>query len=47
MRMFDLFKTLNETSIANYADENTPYVSGDTHEDFIVSLETCSLKTFK
>ena len=40
-----LFK--NETDHVNYADDSTPYVTGDTIEGVINSLENVSIKLFK
>ena len=38
---------MNETDFASYADENTPYVTGDSLEGVINSLENVSIKLFK
>ena len=44
--MFDLFFIVNEIDFASYADDNTPFVSGDRLDDVFVSLENASLKLF-
>ena len=41
------FFSINETDYANYADDNTPYVTGDSVEDIINSLENDSMKANK
>ena len=38
---------MNETDFASYADENTPYVTGDSLEGVINSLENVSVKLFR
>ena len=38
---------MNETDFASYADDNTPYVTGDSIEDVINSLENVSITLFK
>ena len=38
---------MNETDFASYADDNTPYVTGDSLESVINSLENVSIKLFK
>ena len=38
---------MNETDFASYADDNTPYVTGDSIEDVINSLENVSTTLFK
>ena len=35
----DLFFTIEETGLASYADDNTPYVSADNTDGIIKSLE--------
>ena len=42
-----MFFTIEDTDIASYADDNTPYMSGDTIEGLIQSLEEVSKKLFK
>ena len=37
--MCDLFFIVNEIDFASYADDNTPFVSGDRLDDVLVSLE--------
>ena len=44
--MCDLFFIVNEIAFASYADDNTPFVSGDRLDDVLVSLENASLKLF-
>ena len=44
--MCDLFFIVNEIDFASYADDNTPFVSGDRLDDALVSLENASLKFF-
>ena len=43
--MCDLFFIVNEIDFASYADDNTPFVSGD-RLDVLDSLENASLKLF-
>ena len=43
----DLFLIMKETSFASYADENTPYVTAENHEEVIKSLEKDSIKLFQ
>ena len=43
----DLFWKMCETDFASYADDNTPYVSGDSIDDVIKSLEDDSINLFK
>ena len=43
----DLFWILCETDFASYADDNILYVSGDTIDDVIKSLEDDSINLFK
>ena len=43
--MCDLFFIVNEIDFASYADDNTPFVSGD-RLDVLDSLENASLKVF-
>ena len=38
---------MNETDFTSYADDNTPYVTGDSIEDVINSLENVSVTLFK
>ena len=44
--MCDLFFIVNEIDFASYADDNTPFVSGDSLQDVLDSLENASLKLF-
>ena len=44
--MFDIFFTVNEIDFSSYADDITPFVSGDRIEDVLDSLENASLKLF-
>ena len=44
--MCGLFFVVNEIDFASYADDNTPFVSGDRLDDVLVSLENASLKLF-
>ena len=43
----DLFFELNNIEFASYADDNTPYVSGETIDDVIHHLEKTSISLFK
>ena len=43
----DLFVTLNNTEIANHADDTTPYVVSDNADDLIASLEKSSKDLIK
>ena len=43
----DLFRIMGETDFASYADDNTPYVLGDSIDDVIKSLEDDSINLFK
>ena len=43
----DLFFELNNIEFASYADDNTPYVSGETIDDVIHHLEITSISLFK
>ena len=43
----DLFIMIHDISIANYADDNTPFVSGDTPLNVITSLENAAEKRFE
>ena len=43
----DLFQKICETDFAGYADDNKPYVSGDSIDDVIKSLEDDSINLFK
>ena len=36
-----------ETDFATYADDNTPYISGNSRDDIIKSLEDDSINLFK
>ena len=38
---------MNETDFASYVDDNTPYVTGDSIESVINSLENVSIQLFK
>ena len=40
--MCDLFVMMDNINIANYADENTPFVSGDTPLNLITSLKNAA-----
>ena len=40
----DLFFTIEDCDIANYADDNTPYLSGKNFEEVLNGLETASLR---
>ena len=44
--MCDLFFIVNKIDFASYADDNTPFVSGDRLDDVLISLENTSLKRF-
>ena len=44
--MFDLFFIVGEIDFASYADDNTPFVSGNRLDDVLDSLENASLKLF-
>ena len=44
--MCDLFFIVKEIDFANYADGNTPFVSGNRLEDILDSLEKVSSKLF-
>ena len=43
----DMFFTLNNHEIASYADDNTPYVTCNTIESMIASLEKIAKEIFK
>ena len=43
----DLFFTLNNTEIANYADDTMPYTVSDSIDDLISSLEGSSKDLLK
>ena len=43
----DLFVTMSHYDIANYADDNTPYVSGRNMEELVASLEELSEVIFQ
>ena len=45
--LIDLFFTIEDTDIASYADDNTPYVSADNIDGAIKSLEEASEISFK
>ena len=45
--MADLFFILSKIDIANYADDNTPYISSNDVNELIKSLEVASKKLFK
>ena len=47
MFLADLFFILNETDIANYADDNTSYTSSNDFNGLIRSLEEVSKELFK
>ena len=42
--MSDLFFTVTETEFASYADDSTPFLSGDRLDDVLDSLENASFK---
>ena len=42
--MSDIFFTVTETEFASYADDNTPFLSGDRLDDVLDSLENASFK---
>ena len=42
----DLFFIMNETEFASYADDNTPYTSGQNIDNVIRSLENDSVRLF-
>ena len=42
----DLFIMMDDISTANYADDNTPFVSGDAPLNVITSLENAAEKSF-
>ena len=44
--MCDLFFIVKEIDFACFADDNTPFVSGDWLDNVLVSLENASLKLF-
>ena len=43
----DLFITMSQYDIANYADDNTPYVSGRNIKEVVASLEEVSEVIFQ
>ena len=43
----DLFLIHNDIDIANFADDNTPYLSAKNTEDVIESLERASVSLFR
>ena len=45
--LHDLFITMSQYDIANYADDNTPYVSGRNIEEVVASLEEVSEVVFQ
>ena len=45
--MSHLFFTMNETDFASYADGNTAFITCDSIDDVIKSLENDSLKLLK
>ena len=45
--MSDIFFRGNETDFTSYADENTPFVTCESIEDVIKSLENDSVKLLK
>ena len=45
--LWDLFFIMNHEDIANYADDNTPYVSGKNIDEVVRFLEESSLVIFK
>lgn len=45
--LHDLFAIMNPHDIANYADNNTPYVSGKNIHEIVKSLEEASRRIFK
>ena len=44
--MCDLCFIVKEIDVTSYADDNTPFVSGDRLDDVLDSLENASLKLF-
>ena len=38
---------MSDTDFASYAEDNTPYASADTIDEFVKRLETASVKLFK
>ena len=42
----DLFFIINDIDIANYADDNPPYIVADNSDDLIKSLEEASFDIF-
>ena len=45
--MCGLFFIVKEIDFANYVDDNTPFVSGDTSDDVLESLRNTSSKLFE
>ena len=43
----DLFLIHSDIDIANFGDENTPYISAENVEDVIESLERASVSLFR
>ena len=43
----DLFLIHSDTDIANFADDNTPYLSAENVEDVIESIERASVSLFR
>ena len=44
--MCELFFIVGKIDFASYADDNTPFVSGERLDDLLVSLEKASSKLF-
>ena len=45
--LYDLFYMMIDTDFADYANNNTPYVSADTIDEVMKRLETVSVNLFK
>ena len=45
--LYDLFVIMDQHDIANYAGDNTPYVSGKNIDEVVKSLEKASRLIFK
>ena len=43
----DLFFIVNDTEIANFADDNTPYISAGNIEGLAKSLESITYRIYK
>ena len=43
----DLFLIVDDTDIANYADDNTIYIEHENIDDLITSLQNAAAKLFK